>query len=366
MLQIYLLLPMEPNHLSFYGNNNISPVRQDISDLDKHFQRREALYRQLGILPQAIAGRTVLEVGPGSGQNALYTASLRPSRFVLIEGNPLGATDTKTLLRPYNAEILQTRLENWTPEPFDFVFCEGLLSGVENPTVILGKLMEATRGALVVTVVDHISHFSETIRRALAQVLIDPEATLEVKVNQLLPVFTPHLKTLKGMSRRYDDWIIDNLIHPGSIIPLFNAAQVIESLGMEYYAGSPHFVTDWRWYKEATKSRNKEVIRQYWANAHNMLDYRKVTPVRVSHLNESLYALCSSAREYLAEFEKTREEKYFHYFKNVVEAIYDSEYSAGLKEAIELLENPNPQAIANAKNFGAWFGRGQQYLSFVS
>ena len=35
---------MTASHLEFYGQFNISPVRQDISDLERHFQRREALY----------------------------------------------------------------------------------------------------------------------------------------------------------------------------------------------------------------------------------------------------------------------------------------------------------------------------------
>lgn len=47
---------MTASHLEFYTKFNISPVRQDISDLSRHFQRREALYRQLGILPRAIRG----------------------------------------------------------------------------------------------------------------------------------------------------------------------------------------------------------------------------------------------------------------------------------------------------------------------
>ena len=79
--------------VEFYTRHKISPVRQDITDLRVHFERRASLYRHLGILPMAIAGRTVLEIGPGSGHNSLYTASLRPSRYVLVEANRTGGDD---------------------------------------------------------------------------------------------------------------------------------------------------------------------------------------------------------------------------------------------------------------------------------
>ena len=42
--------PVRP-YVDFYRQEEISPVAQDISDLDRHFQRRQALYRHLGISP---------------------------------------------------------------------------------------------------------------------------------------------------------------------------------------------------------------------------------------------------------------------------------------------------------------------------
>ena len=50
---------------------------------------------------------------------------------------------------------------------------------------------------------------------------------LDEKVREILPMMEPHLATLPGMSRRRDDWVIDNLIHPGSIIPLINFPEAV-------------------------------------------------------------------------------------------------------------------------------------------
>ena len=52
--------------IDFYDKHKISPVSQDISDLQAHFNRREALYRHLGVVPSFLRGKTVLEFGPGA------------------------------------------------------------------------------------------------------------------------------------------------------------------------------------------------------------------------------------------------------------------------------------------------------------
>jgi SAM-dependent methyltransferase len=372
------------SHLEFYRAHAISPVRQDISDLDRHFQRREALYRHLGILPATIRGRSVLEVGPGGGYNALYTASLAPARYVLVEGNPTGIEHMRSLFAGHaewtrSVEIVASRIEDWQPAGgFDFVFCEGLLSGVPNPEEVLNKLAEATApgGLLIITCVDHLSHFPETLRRALAQMAIEPADDLATKVAKILPMMAPHLASLPGMSRRHDDWVIDNLIHPGSIIPLINFPEAIAVLAhrFEYFGASPHFVADWRWYKSIVGenwSFNAQAIDQFWSMAHNMLDYRRVLPPRDPAANQNLYDLCTAARAQLERFERAREPRFLARFRELLHEIvadarrFSADVADALGEAAALLatDRPDPTAVAGARQFGGLFGRGQQYLS---
>jgi SAM-dependent methyltransferase len=376
---------MTASHLKFYTENKISPVRQDISDLAGHFQRREALYRHLGILPAFIRGRSVLEVGPGGGFNAIYTASLKPGRYVLVDGNPTGVEHMKEQFAKYpewtgHLEIVLSRLEDYRPDKrFDFVFCEGLLSGVPNPEEVLTCLGNATApgGVLVTTCVDHLSHFPETIRRMFGQLVISPDDDLATKAAKILPLMEPHLRSLGGMNRRHDDWVIDNLIHPGSIIPLINTPETIKVLEKEFdfYAGSPHFVQDWRWYKSLSgtgRSFNAPATEQYWANAHNLMDYRRQLPPRPAKANRALYALCTHARRQVELFEKGRDRKYVTAFRADLKKIaadaksYSREIAEALGEAVDLLgaKQLDPKAVARARKFGPLFGRGQQYLSF--
>lgn len=53
--------------LEYYGEHQISPVKQDISDLEIHYNRRKKLYRQCGIPTIAFRNAKILEVGPGGG-----------------------------------------------------------------------------------------------------------------------------------------------------------------------------------------------------------------------------------------------------------------------------------------------------------
>jgi SAM-dependent methyltransferase len=328
----------------------------------------------------------VLEVGPGGGYNSLHTASLGPSHYVLVEGNPAGIRDMKALFAAHpewtrSVEIVAQRVEDWRPAAsFDFVFCEGVLSGVPNPEEVLNKLSDATApgGLLVITCVDHLSHFPETLRRALAQLSVDPSDDLAAKVATILPMMQPHLASLPGMSRRHDDWVIDNLIHPGSIIPLINFPEAIAVLAsrFEFYAASPHFTADWRWYKAIVGrdwTFNASAIEQFWAQAHNMLDYRRVLPPRDPVANQRLYDLCTGARAQLEIFERTRAPRFLERFRKLLDEIvadarrFSAEVADGLAEAARLLasDRPDPAAVAGAGRFGPLFGRGQQYLSLT-
>jgi SAM-dependent methyltransferase len=372
------------SHLDFYGRHKISPVRQDISDWQRHAERRGSLFWQLGIRPGDIRGRRVLEVGPGGGFNALYTASLEPGHYVLVEGNPTGAAELRENFAANpalngNVEIIETLVEEFdADQPFDFVFCEGVLSGVPNPEQVLDRLARATAagGLLITTCVDHISHFPETIRRLFAQILIEPEMPLEQSVEIILPAMRPHLETLSGMSRRHDDWVIDNLIHPGSIIPLINFPETVAVLAhtFEFFSSSPRFVNDWRWYKSIAGEDggfNALAIKAYWRNVHSFLDHRCVFAERDEIANQTLYDRCTRAREFVQRFEMTRNMSCVDGFRDTLADIvadaetYSHDLANALGEALDLLERGPLQAgwIADAGAFGRLFGRGQQYLS---
>lgn len=318
--------------LDFYQQHGISPVHQDIADLPAHFARRAGLYRSLGLPPMAVRGKRVLEIGPGSGENALYTLSLKPAEYLALEPNPVAAASARVRL---GLDVFETSIEDYEGVyAFDIVLCEGLLGLCgSDPRVLLEAVARhvAPGGVLVITCIDAISDHAEVLRRAQAQQLIDRSAPLADQVATLRPVFAPHLATLKGMTRSVDDWIIDNLLNPASIGPTFSIPEACAALDgrFDVLGCSPRFLLDWRWYKEATPG-NQWAIDAYWAQAHNLYDYRSVNPPKPERVNRELMARCLAVRDTLRAYESGEGEP-------ANEGLYDI----------------------------GWFGRGQQYLSFV-
>ena len=107
-------------YLDFYRANAISPVRQDISELKKHFDRREALYRHLRIAPGLLKGQSVIEFGPGSGHNAIYTSSLEPKHYVLVDGNEVGLKDLKKTLEAHRGGTTRYEVHASLIEEYEF------------------------------------------------------------------------------------------------------------------------------------------------------------------------------------------------------------------------------------------------------
>ena len=378
---------LDTSLVDFYKKHGISPVRQDISNLETHFTRRAGLYRHLGVLPAFVRGRTVLEIGPGGGFNSLYTATLQPSRYVLLEPNPTGVTHIESVFGQFpplrkKIEIVGKLVEDYdTTDRFDIVLCEGMLAlaGVKDPSALLRTVAKfvAPGGVLVITCIDAISDFPETLRRLFGQLSITPADALEKQAATMVAMFGPHLASLKGMSRPHDDWVIDNLINPASIGPYLPIPEAIAAIegDFEFFASSPHFATDWRWYKSLapqTTEYNKRGIEQYWQNAHSLFDHRRTFAPRDAAANMDLYKQCDETRALVREYEAKRDTAVIAKVRERLVTIersvrtFSADVADALKDAHDLLATvpPDPKAVAASTHFGPWFGRGQQYLSF--
>jgi len=374
-----------PNHkrafIDFYGEHKISPVSQNISDLKAHFDRREALYRHLGVIPSFVQGKSVIEFGPGSGHNALYTASLMPSRYVFVEGNPTGLEETKKKLEnaPFNTEFVKSHIESFeTDERFDMVLCEGVLPWQNDPTGMMQKVAEfvAPGGILIVTTNNEVSALSETLRQLQAALIVDKSLPIMAQVEQLLPVFKEDLNSLKGMSRPQEDWILDQILQPfiGSTFSIEHAIRAVDGK-FDVYSASPNFLIDWAWYKEVPTSPqtpNELGISTFRQNIHNFLDYRYTFPARSEKDNLHLDDLINELTKNELLLENSGDHKYLPTIQSQLAELTKEvrTFSSDTAECLEDFANCLDQFVETGKfptprKFSPFFGRGQQYLSFI-
>ena len=390
------------NFLKFYGDNHISPVDQNLHDLNRHFGQRIGLYRSLGLGPLAFKGRDVLEVAPGSGHNAIVTASLGARSLDLVEPNPSGFDKMVALFKAQSAAGASVRFFNQSLEEYpvgatyDIVLCEGLLPGLNTQDAVLPLLAHRVRpgGVLVVTCADAVSVFFETLRRYLARLMLAGQGLdLDVRddraaaVMMLSEAFTPHLNTLKGMSRRVEDWVWDNLLNPAATSMAssceFSMLKGLDRLGQDfyYYGSSPVFMADWSWYKAApldAQSFNQCYRQSYLLQRHNLLHTHETGSIQTAQV-EPLHRHCQQFSSMLearsnAQWSTISPDQVLLDLmpvRGVLEILESTDMGqsiAALREYLQLLDVgrcPLPAAVAAMGAFGSAFGRGQQYLSMM-
>ncbi len=251
--------------VDFYTKEGISPVTQDIEDLEKHFRRRHALYRHVGIVPSLLFGRSVLEFGPGSGHNSIVTAAMHPARYILVDANPVGLARTRDLLGQLTDDgatdisVIESYIEDFeTSERFDLVLCEGVLPTQEAPTELLSHIAQFVKpgGIILITCIDAASYLAEQLRRFAATLATHEESSTEEKLAVLVPLLGPHLDTIEGMGRSHEDWILDNLIQPFHGRALMGLEEAIDAFIRSSAFTAPHR-TSWSTAVGTNESRGR-------------------------------------------------------------------------------------------------------------
>jgi 2-polyprenyl-3-methyl-5-hydroxy-6-metoxy-1,4-benzoquinol methylase len=369
--------------IGYYGDNYVSPVRQDISIIQNHYSRRDYLYRSLGLAPNAFTDKDIIEFGFGSGHNALYITKLNPKSYTLVDYNTRGIEDAKALLGEhfpaYQHDFARSKIQEFsTDKLFDIVLCEGVIPHQDKPvefTKYIGKFLKPG-GILVITTADYVGFVAEVLRRVIRDTLIDSDAPLTKQLEVLCPIFESHYKTLKGASRPLEDWITDNLLHPW-VNPLFPIDLAVSGLAPEYevYGSSPQFFSDWRFYKDLVNSEianlNSNFILQYYENGISLLDWRSEAIkapadvyAKIQKLSEQLYWDMVKI-----ETEKTNDFKNASLICSEIAEVMkhiDLRTADSLSEVSNYLKDPKTQNVITAfDKFKSFFGRAQQYVSFV-
>jgi SAM-dependent methyltransferase len=379
-------------HLAYYKEHGISPVTYDTSDLQAHLDRRDSLYRGLGLPAVAFKGCDVLEVAPGSGQNGLYVAAAMPARYELVEPNPTAIKGIETLFanfaRPHTAPVLHAmQLEDFQPRNrYDIVICENWLGDLPQELLLIRKLADLVRpgGVLAMTLTPLIGLLPNMMRKLLALRLVDRDMPFAEKVTYLTEIFGPHLRTIQSMTRSHRDWVMDVLLNPHYFNIILPLDAVIAEIGSraEVLATVPRFYTDWRWFKSLLASErdfNASFSASYISNLHNFVDYRREFAARAAEQNQLLDSIGREFRTAGLSWQETYDQtggsdraaaetvgRTIRRLSRELGAI-DAELGAAFEELCDVWDNPDLDAarVSEMKHFSGLFGRETAYVSLV-
>jgi hypothetical protein len=132
----------------------------------------------------------------------------------------------------------------------------------------------------------------------------------------------------------------------------------------EVYGTSPHFLTDWRWYKDIHGEACRTHVRAregYLANVHSFLDHRFV-----ARLLAACEEVFEEERLHRLDRDPARLERMAARLTEIEPSIAQDlpETARALADFREALPGIRPGgAEVPGSAFASWWGRGQQYLS---
>jgi SAM-dependent methyltransferase len=330
----------------------------------------------MGIAPALAEGKSILEFGPGSGHNALYTASLGPRRYLAVDANPTGLAELRAVFAAHPwltpPELVESYIEDFeTAERFDIVICEGVIPMQNDPAAFARRVASFVRpgGVFLMTTIDGVSILADQMRRLL-NFRLPRDWSIDERVAALQIELAPHVAALPGMSRPLVDYIHDNTLQP-FVGPLFSLADAVGALAddFDFYGSSPQFVLDWRWYKTLTgddRRFNERTIDAYYRNLANVVDCRVELPPHSRADGEALMERCNAFYHALQDAQSLEPRAY----DAAVDALRDvaldlmtlsPRAGASVAEFIAYLDG-DVQTLTECTSF---WGRGQHNLSFI-
>lgn len=374
--------------LEYYIKEGISPVHYQLDDLKKHFDIRNSLYFLLGLPSFFLENKDVLEVAPGSGHNSLFTSSLKPRTYDLVEPNPLGCEDIKKNFQNLNFEHTKPRLfekkieEHISKKKYDLVITEGWPGGfLDYDKEMLRKISSFVKkgGLLFISFFPPCGALSTYLRRLISNKILNKDLSNKEKTKYLKNIFSSHLQTMGSMTRSKEHWIQDSLLNPYICLAHNTPVWCKEILNNDFifYQSVPKFSKEWRWYKSlhgSDKKFNDKFISEYLKILHCLVDFRVDGFNREEEKNLELEKLCCEIANLTKKYENLVNEKYKEFLDPVLEKIIinldDKEMKKtqlALKQARALLlkNNIEKEDIDNMSEFKFLFGREQCYLSFI-
>lgn len=169
----------------------------------KHKNNRSNLYRKLGLRSSLFKNAKVLEIGAGSGENAIDILTRGISSLTIFDGAQVVLDNLKANIKsdiPTDFKLHDFSYPYIQNQVFDIVICEGVIPLQKNPTAFFKNVCKtvAPGGVVLITTMDSISSLSEALRRILSIIIRTHGA---FKVKNFVDFFEKDFEALDGMTR---------------------------------------------------------------------------------------------------------------------------------------------------------------------
>jgi SAM-dependent methyltransferase len=275
-----------PSLLTYYQTNNFNPVPIGIeaspAAWESHIAKRVNLYqRHLGVPLGLLAGKSVLEFGCNSGENALVLATFGAD-LTLVEPNTQVWPRLHVLFEHFGLKqrikaLVPESIETFTStDSYDVVLAEGFLSTLPTRDALVRKIASLMGRASigVISFTDRFGSLVELTRRAvlwraceLAGVNVNEGDSLDL-AQYLFGADFAKLST----SRSFEAWWRDTLVNPLVVAEyLWSYQELLPQLELancEFHGSSPAWAVPdhFEWYKNVPLpgQRLEKLADQWW------------------------------------------------------------------------------------------------------
>jgi 2-polyprenyl-3-methyl-5-hydroxy-6-metoxy-1,4-benzoquinol methylase len=361
--------------IDFYNSIGFAPTSQQSGLRVEHKQNRDNLYRKLGIHASTWANASVLEVGPGSGENSIDLIARGIRSLSLVDAVPAVLEKIKNRVPEEKKVNISYQLldlsESIIDDNFEIVVCEGVIPLQLDPKSFVRNVSNSVKysGLLLITTADSVSSLSEVLRRYIAHKLLAIDTP---NLNNITDFFAEDFAALPRMTRNPKDWVLDSILNPwvGDFFSTQDAIQALLYNGFQPVSQTPNIAEDLGWYKE--ESSNTKVAQdwenRYLCNVHKLIDTRSVNlPSASLESNQILIMECanifSSMKEFVSNKSLVHEDKILAGIEMILSKCpqLSFETQSSLRS---ILLWANSLRNEDLREFRAFWGRGQQHILF--
>ena len=272
--------------LEYYRAHRFNPVPialEDQGSWESHFRKRLNLYqRHLGIPLSLLNGRSVVEFGCNSGENALVLASMGAD-LTLVEPNEQVIPRLRALFKQFNLEhrisrLVHSGIDDFEPDgKYDVVIAEGFLYTLPNRDELLLKLADllAPGGLAIITLNDKYGGLLELTKQVLLRRVCQLSGVEDIHSEACLALakrlFYEDFRALNA-SRPFEAWWKDALVNDRvtdftSLWSFPELIPLVDKAGCEFYSSSPRWAgqDNLSWYKNVPDREEHHVrLMESW------------------------------------------------------------------------------------------------------